>query len=247
MYPILPMFAMWPSQWDQVYPLFMLAGLYLVHVGLERQSHWRLFVAGVIFSAATFLSAGNAVMIAIAGLYAGVWWLSRVPLRQLFQWPNMTKWIRQALMAGLGCLSVWTLYALIFHVDVSEFVMHASNLASESTRCPMCPSTTRTYGTWVIWNVLDFGVFLALPLVALLLYRLPLLLRAALDTFRQRRLSAWGPLVVATLVTFVALDVAGIVRGEVSRIYAYFAPLMLVLAFVPDPRIPARSRAGHHC
>jgi hypothetical protein len=29
-FPVLPMFVMWPAQWDQVYPLFLLAGLYFV-------------------------------------------------------------------------------------------------------------------------------------------------------------------------------------------------------------------------
>ncbi len=30
-FPVLPMFVMWPAQWDQVFPLFLLTGLYFIH------------------------------------------------------------------------------------------------------------------------------------------------------------------------------------------------------------------------
>src|SRR5512136_1244515 len=37
-FPVLPMFVLWPAQWDQVFPLFLLTGLYFVHTGLESRS-----------------------------------------------------------------------------------------------------------------------------------------------------------------------------------------------------------------
>ncbi|MFN8598614.1 MAG: hypothetical protein U0559_20815, partial [Anaerolineae bacterium] len=46
LFPILPLFAMWPAQWDQIYPLLLLTGLYLMHVGLENRSMWRILMAG---------------------------------------------------------------------------------------------------------------------------------------------------------------------------------------------------------
>src|SRR5512139_858621 len=38
LYPVLPLFAMWISQWDQIYPLLLFIGLYLAHTGLEKDS-----------------------------------------------------------------------------------------------------------------------------------------------------------------------------------------------------------------
>jgi hypothetical protein len=43
LFPVLPLFAMWMSQWDQVYPLLLFLGLYLAHTGLETKSGWRIF------------------------------------------------------------------------------------------------------------------------------------------------------------------------------------------------------------
>jgi len=47
------------GQWDQVFPLFLLTGLYFIQTGLESRSAWRFVVAGVVFSCATFLNLGN--------------------------------------------------------------------------------------------------------------------------------------------------------------------------------------------
>ena len=37
-FPVLPLFAMWMSQWDQIYPLLLFVGLYFAHTGLETHS-----------------------------------------------------------------------------------------------------------------------------------------------------------------------------------------------------------------
>ncbi len=64
LFPILPLFAMWPAQWDQIYPLLLLLGLYAAHAGLvphpsttlpsaqaaTLMSLWRVFLAGVPLS-----------------------------------------------------------------------------------------------------------------------------------------------------------------------------------------------------
>ena len=100
LFPILPSFAMWSSQWDQVYPLLLFVALHLVHTGLASGSARRLYAAGLALSIATFLSAGNAVLIAIVGLYGLAWTLKKAS-------PH---WPRLALAFALGCLSVWALY-----------------------------------------------------------------------------------------------------------------------------------------
>ena len=143
-FPVMPMFAMWPSQWDQVFPLFLCAALYFLHGGLESRSVWRIVVAGIVLSCATFLSIGNMVMIAVAALYGVVWWIAHAPVRQLLNRQSIATWARQVLALALGCSSIWLLYALLYRVSWSDFIAVASRLLSESTRCPVCPSTTRS-------------------------------------------------------------------------------------------------------
>jgi hypothetical protein len=242
-FPLIPMFAMWPGQADQIFPLFLLSGLYFVHTGLENRSALRFLIAGVIFSCATFLSIGNMIMIVIAVLYAGVWWITHESVRQLFTRAAVTKWLTQWMALAIGCLSIWLIYVLVYQVKPLDLLAVGERLLHESTRCPICPSTNRSYNVWVMWNVVDFAIYLSFPISVLLLARLPALLRAAYQSLRRRRDSAVAPLTVALLATFGVLVVSGIVRGEVSRIWAYFGPLFILLALAPvKDQWPRRAR-----
>jgi hypothetical protein len=242
-FPLIPMFAMWPGQADQIFPLFVLSGLYFVHTGLENRSAWRFLLAGVILSCATFLSIGNMVMIVIAVLYAGVWWITREAVRRLVTRPVAAQWLTQAAALVIGCLSIWLIYVLVYQVRPLDLLAVGDRLLHESTRCPICPSTNRSYNVWAIWNIVDFAIYLSWPIFVLLLVRLPALLRAAYQALRRRRDSAVAPLTVATLATFGVLVAAGIVRGEVSRIWAYFGPLFMLLALAPvNDQWPRRAR-----
>ena len=243
-FPVLPMFVMWPAQWDQVFPLFLLAGLYFIHTGLEARSIRRFVLAGIIFSCATFLSIGNIVMIVLAVLYAIVWWLIRVPWRELFKREALCRWGRQLIGLAAGCGIIWLIYVLVYRVNPGDLLAVGDRLLHEATRCPICPSTNRTYNVWVVWNVVDFAIFLSLPISMLMLIRLPAMLKNTYGSIRWQRAVAWVPLAVATLLTFVILDVAGIVRGEVSRLWAYYGPLFLLLALVPVKTFWPAKRTG---
>ncbi len=236
-FPLLPMFAMWPGQADQIYPLFLLSGLYFVHTGLENRSTWRFLAAGVIFSCATFLSIGNIIMIVIAALYVGVWWIIHESVRGLFQREAVSHWLIQLMALALGSLSIWLVYVIVYRVNPADLLAVGERLLHESTRCPICPSTNRSYNVWVIWNVVDFAFYLSLPITVVLLARLPALLKTMYRALQHRNESPWAPLTLAALGTFGVLVVSGIVRGEVSRIWAYFGPLFTLLALAPvkDP------------
>jgi hypothetical protein len=243
-FPVLPMFVMWPAQWDQVYPLFLLTGLYFVHTGLEARSTWRFILAGVVLSCATFLSLGNMILVAIAVLYIIVWWLMQASWRFLFRRAAMWRWSGQLLAFAVGCTMIWLAYLLVYRIPLIDLLTMGERLLLESTRCPICPSTNRTYGVWVIWNVVDLVFFLSLPIALLLLVRLPALLKKSYLAVRWRQAAAWVPLVVATLSVFVVLDMVGISRGEVSRIWAYFGPLFVLLALAPVKTIWPPGRGG---
>jgi hypothetical protein len=82
----------------------------------------------------------------------------------------------------------------------------------------------------VVCNVVDSAIFLSLPILILLVIWLPALLQKSYLAVRWGQVAAWVPLTVAGLSSFVVLDLAGISRGDVSRIWAYFGPLFLLLA-----------------
>ncbi len=213
-FPLLPLFAMWPAQWDQLYPLLLFVGLYLAHTGLEKKSLWRVFLAGVPLSLATFFSVGNFVLMVIVGLYGAAWlWFQRPiavsPRRATSQSLVLL------IVYLLGCLLIWLAYWLFYGVNPLAVISTGSRLAFEST------TGNRSYGVWLLGNPLDFAVFLGFPIVILLLAnlikRLP---------FPKSLL----PITVATFGTLLLLWLSGIVRGEVGRLWLYLGPLVVLIA-----------------
>jgi hypothetical protein len=254
-FPILPLYAMWPSQWDQVYPLLLFTALYLAHTGLEANSPGRLFAAGIPLSLATFLSIGNVVLVVIVGLYATAWSFLN----------GSRRWLRLATAFLMGCLSIWILYAALYRVSVPDLLAVASRLAFEGTRCPVCPSTTRSYATWIVWNPIDFATYFSIPLTILFLVRIPAMARALRLSLSKIASQApmpggvgaasaghfhpsvgWVSLVIAASLPFAALVISAIVRGEVGRMWGYFGPLFALIALAPQaaPAIGERRLRG---
>lgn len=222
-FPITPLFAMWPAQWDQLYPLLLLLGLYFIHAGLERNSWRRIFIAGVPLSIASFFSVGNFVLMVIVGLYGAAWlWFQRASHPR-----SVARSLGLLLVLALGCASVWLTYWLIYGVNPLDVIATGARLAFEST------TGNRTYGAWLIGNPIDFAVFLGVPLILMLGVGCAAWLRHRL----QSKAGDDGPaavgaaaLVAATGGTLIALILSGIVRGEVGRLWLYFGPLLALIA-----------------
>lgn len=210
-FPVLPLFALWMSQWDQIYPLLLFLGFYLAHTGLEKNSWWRVFAAGVPLSIASFFSVGNFVLMFVVGLYGLVWlWFQRAARRL-----SLTQSLRLAITFALGCASIWLLYWLLYGVNPLDVISTSSRLAFEST------TGNRSYGAWLLGNPIDFLVFLGFPIALLLLYNL-----AKRVPFPKSLL----PIAIATFGTLILLWWSGIVRGEVGRLWMYFGPLLVLIA-----------------
>jgi hypothetical protein len=225
-FPLLPLFALWMSQWDQIYPLLLFIGLYFAHTGLEKNSWWRVFAAGVPLSIASFFSVGNAVLMVIVGLYGLAWlWFQRASLR-----PSISQSLRLAITFAVGCTSIWLLYWLLYGINPLSVISTGSRLAFEST------TGTRSYGLWLLGNPIDLLVFLGFPIVILLLYNL-----IKRPPFPKSLL----PIAIATFGALLLLWLSGIVRGEVGRLWIYFGPLVVLIAIGWSQEYDA-SRITHH-
>ena len=211
LFPLLPMFAMWMSQWDQIYPLLLFLGLYLAHTGLERDSWRRIFAAGVPLSIASFFSVGNFVLIAIVALYGVTWlWFQRTSARR-----SITQALRLAIAFAFGCASIWLLYWLLYGANPLGVISAGSRLAFEST------TGNRSYGVWLLGDPIDFLMFLGFPIAMLFIYNL-----VTRKPFPRSLL----PIAVATFGALILLWLSGLVRGEVGRLWLYFGPLVVLIA-----------------
>jgi len=98
------------------------------------------------------------------------------------------------------------------------------------------PSGYRSYHIWVWMNLVEFGIFLGLPATLAVVWAVPQVighLRA------QGGLQLPACLTAGALVVLALLDLSGIVRGETSRIWLFFAPYLVPAAaatILPEER-----------
>jgi len=81
----------------------------------------------------------------------------------------------------------------------------------------------RTYLPWVIYNPIDFVLFLGVPTAVFFV-------REAIVILRRRAEETQWRLVVALLATIALVNFAGINRGEVARLWMVFMPVAAAVA-----------------
>jgi hypothetical protein len=97
----------------------------------------------------------------------------------------------------------------------------------------------RGYWLWLRFDLLDFSIFLGLPLVAWGLAGIPWRLRRTPSDTSPRPALIWT---VAALV--VALDLSGVTRGEIGRLWMPLMPMAFVALVPLWPSAPPRHPGG---
>jgi hypothetical protein len=202
---------------DTVYPLLGLLAFYGLDTGLRHHDWPWSLAAGVVLSAATFLSLVNTLAALVLGLYlvfiviaanqGKSWGETAVSTLQ-----SRTLW-QHGLWLVLGTLFLWIIYWLTSRV--TPFAIYA---AAEPARHDLA----RSYGIWLVGNLYDLAIFTGLPAFLLALWL----------GWRQRLAltSANWPLHLAFWPLLSILLVSGSLRGEVGRIWLMLAPFPLLLA-----------------
>lgn len=198
---------------DQIFALLILIVFLSLHEGLGRESGWGFLISGLLLSACTFLSIGNAVLVLPALLYA------------LFVWRDWDRqWTRQqtgwATLFAFGAAAVWLVYWAGF--GVAPWAILQTGMAQHVSLV----NQFRSYTTWLGYNWVDLLIFAGLPVMAGFLIAAA---RAA-PRLRERETTANGRLALALLIFLVVLSVSGTTRGETGRLWLFFMPLLAVTA-----------------
>jgi len=198
-------------------------------------------LAGLIAAAALFVSLGALALVAVGAVFlllsavrrasAGLQPVSEPTVGQASSLPvpfgEVVKqllappgWALAAFVTGLGLgLAAWCALG----VDVPEVFTQGLTAHSSITG----RASSRTYGIWVWLNLIEFGVFLGLPLMVVVIASAP---RIFTDLRLRAREALPSYLGAAALVVILLLDLSGLVKGETGRLWLFFAPWLAAAA-----------------
>jgi hypothetical protein len=182
---------------------------------------WRpAALAGVLGGLAVFLSYGAPAFLAFGGLAALALGLEgRAGGRHA---------VRVAGLATVVTAALWLLPALLGHRPLASLTTALAIHRDDYT-------LPRRYALWLVFNVVDFALFVGVPVA----------LAWAVRTARSARQTPREPsdrLRLASALALAALLLSGQTRGEVGRIWLPLMPVFLVAALV-RPGGPTRGEA----
>jgi len=213
---------------DQCFPVLTATLCWLGWSAGESRSLWRAFAAGLVWSLGLFFSlsfvvAGAwAALLALAGLWRGA------------ERPGIADAARLA-AGALGGLLL-PLAALHVGLGYNSLAVWQRCVANNAT---FNAASGRSYGTWVWVNPVEFLIFLGLPIACLFVPRAA----GALRELKGRGVQGadWPTLIAAGLL--MALNLTGLNRGEVSRLWMFFMPACAIAAAAEIERCAPYRRA----
>jgi hypothetical protein len=196
---------------DQIYLTLAIVVLWLLGEGLARPCGRFTAAAGIALSFGLFMTFSFLALLAVCVLWIGLATLRQrdVMLRRLavFAVGLLLPMVVLYLLFGLNMLTVLQI-ALTAHGGVTE---------------------RRIRSVWMVVNLMDFFMLLGLPITLFFMvsfFHHVKKFRAA--SANQR--SVADALLLAYVITLLLLNVSGVVRGEVGRIWMFLTPVPLVWA-----------------
>lgn len=197
--------------------LIALASALMLAALAGTQRHWAwAAVAGLLVAGAMFISLGALALGALGGVFLLLRALRQAGASGDAAWSDTRSvfvpllGFAGGLLAGLGA---W------YAVGVDAAGVFSAGLGAHSEITGV--ASFRSYYVWVWLNLIEFGVFVGLPLAVLVAASAPGAWRALRATAGQT-LPAY--LLAAGLVTLLLLDLSGMVKGETGRLWLFFAP-----------------------
>ncbi|MDX2078232.1 MAG: hypothetical protein SFZ02_17500 [bacterium] len=209
-YPLIPTMLLFLPTWNSIYPPLCLVTfwglLHAVKAEKWRMALWAIF-AGLVMSFTTFLNFAVLPML----LFFGVFTLGYA----LF---ISKKWLRAVIMGawfGLGLATIWVLFWLasgFTPLDIFRVTYEAHK-----------DLVQRNYWEWLLLHPYDTLFFVGLPIAGLFFWGIAKIRRVGKSDFSAHHLMG-----LSLLMTFLLVNLSGIVQGENGRILSFYAPFFLL-------------------
>jgi len=215
-WPLIPTIALFSPTWNTVYPTLCVTVFALLLIGLKQRGFSSiLFVmlAGTVMSFTTFLNFAVLPLLLLFGLFVlGCRWM---------QSHNVSQTLRSSVFTGfwfgLGLLSIWIVFCVVSGLKPFDLLRVTFTEHNDLVQ--------RDYLPWLLLHPYDTLLFIGWPVAAMFIWM-------SYKLFRDKAWSSPQPITIltmATLTTFVVLNVSGIVQGENGRILSFYAPFLLLV------------------
>ncbi len=209
LYAFVPGMALFLPVVDGTYALIAITAVWLTAGGLADRQRWRIALGGLVGGLGTFMSYSMiplALMLALVTVFHYTGHYRRPGLKQL---------ALDLLALAAGGLVVWIIPWLLFGFNpIGAFL--AAMHSHENSR-------NRSYWLWLFYNPYDVLLFAGVPVA---FHYLRGLLRLGKGMILRVRLGPADWLLAAFVLSMIAMDVSGGLRGETARTLLYVMPLL---------------------
>jgi len=209
-----PALLLFSPSFDVLYACLGALAFWLVYTAVRDKTLIKAFLAGLVtyvglfFSLAIMVSAGLAVAVCLVG------WLQHRELTT--QLTNKRLWVA-ALVAVVGFLA--PALALRLLTGYRSFAVWGVCYRMNAL---FNQESGRTFWKWVLYNPLDFFIFLGVPAATLCIWGLA----GGIKSLRRwQKLKQASSLSLVLLACIVALDFSGKNLGEAGRLWLFLMPL----------------------
>jgi hypothetical protein len=211
---------------DQLVLFFAVRVVCLAYLAWRSDRLWVAALAGVGLAVGAFVSLGLLVLVAWLVVWAVLGWV-----RSADRAATLRRFLARAAAGATGFVSLY----LILFLATGYRAWTVAYIGLFAHRQETTVEFPRTYWKWVLMNPVEMAVFAGLALVAAALWT-----SLRRDT---RASSSLYPFLLSWVVVLAALDVSGIVRAEVGRIWLFLMWPLAVAAGGGMHRLRGRGAA----
>ncbi len=246
LYISLPNVILLPLFLDQaLFPLLFMLGAAAIIFSVKRQSFWWAVASGVV----VYLLAFTTFALLTAGAFVGIYllvdfWINRKRkylVTSLKLGSGVLLGVALALVVGCIFLNYNPLIRyqkameITRNYDFIERIDAGKSIKIENTGFLIAPELVLEA---MLLNNTEFAAAIGFPVTALFLVSAG----RTLSRFGRGKATRTDAILIAFLLTFVALNLFAPIRGEAARLWLFFAPMFVLFAGLEIPRLFDRDK-----
>lgn len=222
-YGLFPNVILFTPQLSQMMMLFSSTSIVLFHIGLKRQKLFLIILSSAVVATSFLFSLELLVLILIFFILI-VLLDDRVNRLSVDKKQERIQYYKLMALFVIALSIIMILFKVVIGYDsISTYrlSMHIHDVME----------VRRPYFKWVWANIIELTVFLGIPASFFIYRKIIVLIRRPLDRKENIDQYRWAVL-LSFLVALVVLDISGVNRGEVARLWLFLNPYFAVLAVI---------------